>query len=147
MAQKQGYINVLRKNSMRLFRQLAKEKGVIPCTFYAIAKNVEARRNIYHDTVDISADPTQGVATLCFIELNAPIKVVSDLGWWKEGETLPTLMYLPWQSDVLPAQECKVLIQESEGYMSDTWIINKVAQFGQNVPVAWVVTVSPKRTT
>lgn len=146
MSQGVGYINILRKNSLRLFRYLGRDKGVMPCVFFAIAQNVEARRNIYHDTVDISTDPITGVKTWCFVELNAPLKVVSNLGWWKEGETLPTLMYLPFQSDVLPAQECKVVIAADQGYMADTFIINKVAQFGQDVPVAWVCTVSSKRT-
>lgn len=147
MSQGTGYMRVMRKNSMRLFRHLSKDKGVMPCTFYAIAQDIAGRRNVYHDTVDTSADPITGVQTLCFIELNAPLKVIRDLGWWKEGESLPVLLYLPWQSDVLPAQECKVHIGADQGYMAETWIINKVAQFGQDVPIAWVCTVSPKRTT
>ena len=145
---KDNIIEMIRRNSLRAFKTLARGKGVSPCTFYpATSGGVHiVRRNLYHDIIqDTGPGKVFGVSTFTYLELNPPIKVVKELSWWKEDEHLPQLAYIPYQDDFTPEKSAIIEIPESEGYLAGLWSIENYKMYGQGVPVLWVCHVVPKR--
>lgn len=145
---KDSVIRMIRKNSLRAFKTLAKGKGVQLCNYYpATLGNVPVvRRNMYHDVVEHTGPgKVDAVPTFIFIDLNPPAKIVKQLGWWKEEETLPILGYMPYEDNWKPEKSALVEVSSNEGYLSGMWSIEKVTMYGQGVSCLWVCNIVPKR--
>ncbi len=80
-----------------------------------------------------------------YIEFNPPIKVVQDLGWWKAGESLPLICYIPYLDSWSPKFGDQIVVPSDEGYMSGSYKILAVKTYGQGVPLIWVVNLEPNR--
>ena len=141
MAINANTVNLLRHKALMAFGLLSNGRESMACTYYA--RNIT--ENVYRDKEVDNTLSSPPIDTYCYIQLNAPIKVVKELSWFKEGDSLPILMYLPYQDDFVPEQGSKVVVPPSDSYMGDTWTINSVKAYGQDVPILWVCNVSPKR--
>jgi len=145
---KENVIEMIRRNSLRAFKTLARGKGVSTCMFYPAVSGATAvvKRNMYHDIVEQTGPgKVDGIPTFIYIDLLPPAKVVKSLGWWKEDESLPILAYMPYESNWTPEKSALVVVPENEGYLGGTWSMEKVTMYGQGVSCLWVCNIVPKR--
>lgn len=129
-------VEAIRRNTKRAF---AVVPGVQPVEY----ESINSDKNLYHD--ETSTAYAAAVSTFGFIEFDAPMKVVKELGWWREGETSPILMYMPWEDDITPKQGDRFTTPATEGYFGATWRVNHVKMYGQGKPLVWYLNVSPER--
>lgn len=129
-------VELTRNNVNRAFAQTP---GVAAAKIYPTA----ITENVYGDDEDVEFAPGRDI--YAFIQFDAPIKVVKSLGWWREGETLPILMYLSFVEGLDPKKGDRVVLPSEEGYMSGVWILNSVKTYGQGEPICWLCSVSQDR--
>lgn len=123
-----------------LLEKFTRNMHVALATYY---KRVQDK-NIYHDEQDDIYEVT-AVNVRVYLDFTAPIKVVKELGWYKEEDALPIIAYLIYESTFTPDKDDKLIVPVSEGYMSGTWMVSQVTQFGQGVPIAWALNVHQDR--
>jgi len=130
-------VNQIRVN---VLRAIATTPGTQKCVIRPVTNN---SFNIYGDSVD--PDYAEQFEHFCYIEFNPPIKVVKELGWWKAGESLPIVCYVPYSEEWTPATGDIVTVDADEGYMAGNYKILQVKTFGQGAPLVWVVNLEPER--
>ena len=129
--------SIVRKKSFMAFLSL-NGKSIKEAVF----KVQDISRNLYHD---IESSEDQLVSdTYVYINSDPPVKVVKDLGWWKEDERLPILAYFPYQSDFKPKKD-DIFEVFWNGYTEGNYKVNMVKAYGYSSPVVWVCNVSPVR--
>jgi hypothetical protein len=145
---KENITNMIKKNSLRAFKTLARGKGVSKCKYYpAISGTTQViKRNLYHDVIeDTGPGKVNGIETYIYIDMALPAKEVKALGWWKEDDTLPIVGYMPVEEGWVPQDSALIEVGPEEGYLSGTYRVKKSTQYGQGIPCLWVINLVPKR--
>lgn len=124
-----------------ILRAIQTTPGTQPKTL--VRTLLEVEENVYGD--DSDEVYAAGFEHPVYIEFNPPIKVVQQFGWWKAGESLPLICYIPYIDSWFPKFGDLLVVPEDEGYMSGTYRILAVKTFGQGVPLIWVANLEPNR--
>jgi hypothetical protein len=121
------------------------KRGAVSCKIYVETVSNPIQRNLYHDvTVDIPVTPTTPYYEhKVYIDLKPPKKVVKDLNWWRDDETLPILAYMPYSAGFTPDFGTKIVV--GDGHLAGTYVVQKLASYGFDVSSLWVCNIVPYR--
>lgn len=128
-------IEVMRTNHRKVMKNTI---GILNITY----RSNTADYNIYHDKTADSLGSS--ITTFGYIEISPPIKTVQQLGWWREGESLPILCYLPWEEGMLPKKDDQLVVA-TEGVLAGEYQIDHVKQYGQGEAISWILNIHKDR--
>jgi len=123
----------------RILNALTLTKGVQTGSLFAAT----ATKNIFEDKVTVAYGAAKSIKIA--IELNAPIKIAKQLGWWRDGEDVPIIGYLHYiAGGYVPKRDDKITVA-SAGFMTTDYIIENIKMYGIEEALGWVMTLMPKR--
>lgn len=135
MSYNEKVLQLLRRNCFNAFRVV---NGTQDCRI----KVINASKNIYRDRTTSIEEAT--FSSKCYIQISPPIKTVQRLGFWRDGEALPMIMYIPHIEGYAPKRDDIIEVVDS-GIMNGTFVVQEPKMFGIDQPVCWALTIAPKR--
>lgn len=112
--------------------------GSIDC--YVYKNNPEY--NIYHDVSNQFLPP---ILSKIVFQTTGQIKMIKKFGWFKEGENLPIVGFLPYSYKYKIAINDRIEVREDQGIYVGIYTVNNIESVGEMAAIIWVLNLSPVR--